>query len=86
MGIRNELISNEKIVKLTNITNFLPVNYNDIKSFHCGWSNSFFVTSIKKWLKYVLFKIDNGEVYSTGSNIFGQLGNSFNSENKSNFS
>jgi hypothetical protein len=52
MGIKNEFVSpnwkiKNNIIKLTKITEFLPIKFSLIKSFYCSWHNSFILTSKK---------------------------------------
>ncbi len=59
------------ILKITKLNSFLPVDAESIKDLYCGWHNSFLLTS--KLFKS-LFNSDDGDLYSTGFNCFGQLG------------
>lgn len=50
LGIKLEKLPSESkiknnILKLTRITQLLPICIDEVKSFYCGWHNSFILTS-----------------------------------------
>lgn len=50
IGIKKEFISEDwkiknNVIKLTKITEYLPIDFSLIKTFYCSWHNSFFLTS-----------------------------------------